>query len=493
MSIESRVRPSAAAGRPSDLLERLPWLTWAIPAVVTVATGLWGIDSSSLWRDEAATITMAKRPLGSFFATLGNVDVVHTVYYLLMRPYIAVFGQGTVVVRLPSVAAMVVAAVFTALIARRLHSARAGVFAGVAVATLFPMITRYEQEARSYPLVTALSMIATYLFLRAVERDTARAFAGYGLAMGAAVLVHLFAFPLMLAHGVALWRLRSDRGLLIRWAVTAVVVAVVVTPLAVFSTSESQQVDWITKPGLHTVWNSFTYLGGTSLYVVIPVCALAVYGLLGGPGRARVDMRVLAVAWVVLPQVVLMAVSRVDPVYLFRYTLYCIPGVAVLLAVGLARLRLRYCLPIGLALVLAAVPGQANARKNTIKSDDLRALARIISAHERPGDAYAFRRNAYSRVVAAYPGPYSRLDNVTLGEPADKVDQLQGSDTDKATLLRRLEGVPRVWYIDTSLAPGATPGPLDGTKQQIFIKSGMFHKVRKWKFHGGTVYLLQRS
>lgn len=56
---------------------------------------------------------------------LGQVDVVHGLYYLLMHGLFEVFGPGTTTLRLPSVPAMAVAACVM-VIGRRLAGTWAG-------------------------------------------------------------------------------------------------------------------------------------------------------------------------------------------------------------------------------------------------------------------------------------------------------------------------------------------------------------------------------
>ncbi|MGC1285344.1 MAG: hypothetical protein WA895_20565, partial [Streptosporangiaceae bacterium] len=60
------------------------WWVLALPPVITFVIMLWGITGASYWRDEAATMSAAQRPLGNLFRTLGNIDAVHGAYYLLI-------------------------------------------------------------------------------------------------------------------------------------------------------------------------------------------------------------------------------------------------------------------------------------------------------------------------------------------------------------------------------------------------------------------------
>ncbi|MFI6488495.1 glycosyltransferase family 39 protein [Streptomyces sp. NPDC050564] len=131
---------------------------------------------------------MARRSLPDLWSTLAGVDAVHGLYYLFMYALFEVSGglDPLLVLRLPSVLATVAATGTVALLGRRLAGPRAGLLAGTVFAVL-PQVQRYGQEGRSYALVCALVVWATYLLVRAVEsRGGARAWAAYGAVLLAA-------------------------------------------------------------------------------------------------------------------------------------------------------------------------------------------------------------------------------------------------------------------------------------------------------------------
>ena len=142
----------------------------AIPPLVTFVIMLWGITGASYWRDEAATLSAAQRPLGNLLQTLGNIDAVHGAYYLLIWVMVQLGGTGELVTRLPSAVAMAGAAAAVAAMGRRLISPRAGLASGLVFAVL-PEVSLYGQDARPYAIVVALAALASYLLVRAMPDD----------------------------------------------------------------------------------------------------------------------------------------------------------------------------------------------------------------------------------------------------------------------------------------------------------------------------------
>ncbi|MEU2209996.1 glycosyltransferase family 39 protein [Streptomyces hygroscopicus] len=143
----------------------------AVPMAVMLCLGLWGLDRGTMWRDEAATYQMARRTLPQIRETLGTVDAVHGLYYLLMHLVLAL-RPSEVTMRLPSVLAAVAATGLVAALGCRLARPRVGLWAGLLYAVT-PVVTHYAQEGRSYALVAAGAAGATYLLAGAIAPGSA--------------------------------------------------------------------------------------------------------------------------------------------------------------------------------------------------------------------------------------------------------------------------------------------------------------------------------
>jgi len=118
----------------------------------------------------------------ALLAMLTNVDAVHGAYYLLVWPLVHTIGGGELTLRVPAALAMAGAALGVAALGRRLHSPGTGLLAGLLFA-VFPQVSRYGQEARSYAFVVACAVLATYLLVRAVGEPGRRWLVGYGCAV----------------------------------------------------------------------------------------------------------------------------------------------------------------------------------------------------------------------------------------------------------------------------------------------------------------------
>jgi mannosyltransferase len=505
----------------------LDWLALVVPAAAALVVGGYHLGQLSLWRDEAYSLEAANRSIPQIFALLHHTDAVNGTYYLFMHGVIGLLGTSATALRVPSLIATAVAAAMTAALGRLL-ARRAGLpapwLAGLLAGLLYvatPQVTRYAQDARAYAIVTMFVTIATYLLVRAMMAGTWRWWAGYALAIVAGGVFNLFSLLVVVAHAVTVLltyvaRRRAaqapdsvagdsrpaesvaghsrtadsgaaDSGAagsgtavgpvpvrLRRWLVAAVVAGIALSPLVFLGNKQRGQISWLTKPGVATIRALLDGFAG-SRTLVYPIAVLALCGLAAGSTaksrRAAVpgSLTPAAVAgpWLVLPPVIMIAISRFKPIYDIRYVLFCQPALALLCGVGLvwlarvisqapfiaqagARARSLAWLPsaglVVLVLVLLIAPQRA-VRQPSSRPDNLRYNAAVIAAHARPTDIVFYIPWNQRVLGMGYPGPFSQLRDIALAESPVKSDTLLGTEVSLATLHHRLHNVSRVWLI----------------------------------------------
>lgn len=375
----------------------------------------------------------ATMPLGELWELLHHIDAVHALYYLLLRPFAAFDGEFAA--RLPSALAVAAAAFGVAAIGRRSAAPRlgtetgseagagagaeAGLFAGLVYAVL-PMVSRYGQEARSYALVSAVAVAATWVLLG--ERRSR--YVGYGLLVALLGWFHLYALLLLPAHAVVVAR---GRGEIVPWSVSVAGAGLLLAPLAVVASGQrDEQLFWLKVPGLGDLAGfGVEMVGGgqpwrATLLPALLLALLVALVLLGAWYGRRSRTAAVAVPWLLLPVALSFLISQVYPVYNARYVMFVLPAVALLAGVGLVALR-RAPLRWAVLAVLVALSTTAHlaVREPAARPDDLRALAAELSGRERPGDAVLYMPERFRLFVAVYGEPYDRL-----GPPGPGTDRV---------------------------------------------------------------------
>lgn len=425
---------------------------WVPPALLALVILLAGIDRPSLWRDEAVTISVARRPVSGILELLGHVDAVHGLYYLLMHPVVTALGAGEWAVRLPSALAGAAAAGGVAVLTRRLGLPAAALPAGLLYA-LAPLVSRYGQDARSYELVSAVAVLACYLFVRALQAGSWRWYGGYASALGVLGLLHLLALLLVIAHATTVILLAPPSRR--RFAGAAALGCAPAVPLAFLAASQTGAISWMTRPGLAQLGAVVVALTGTGLFAV-PLAWLAVRlgrSRLGRPEEFR--LVAVVVPWLLIPPALLLVTSQFHPLYDLRYVLFCLPAAAILAGAALAEWRTRIRVT-ALALTGAlALPFLIGMRQEGARFDDLRGAARILRSRAAPGDAVLYLPGFQRSMAAAYPDAFRRLDDVALKIPPAASATLEGITNPWPVTAARLAGRHRAWLLSGPDGPAA--------------------------------------
>jgi mannosyltransferase len=488
---------------------RLPgWLAVGIPVAAALAVGGYRLGGPSLWRDEAYTLDVARRSFGQIFSLLLHVDAVHGPYYLGMHVVVSALGTSEAALRLPSlIATSLAAGALAALGGRlaRLSGLPAPRLTGLLAGLLYvaaPQTTYYAQDARPYGLVTLFAVAATYLLLVAMQHGGEGGgwwWVAYAAAMVLTGMASLFALLLMAAHGVTLIRAR-ERACLPRWLASGAAAVVVLSPLIVLGYGQDGSLSWVVRPGVGTVRLLVTLFAGSTALIPL-VAALAACGVASGLGAAagRCEVTVVSVAlpWLALPPLILLAASLVKPVYVERYVVFCQPALALLCAAGLAWIaRLIARTPAGRrtpalawggpavilgALALALIGPQQAVRLTSARPDNLRGVSAVVAGNERPGDAVFYLPSEARVVSMAYPAPFRELRDLALRRSPVASDSLTGTQVWAPVLAKRFAGPPavrRVWMVQWAGQLSVRPDTKIGREELVLVRR--MHLVRRW-------------
>lgn len=155
-------------------------LSSIVPVLVVaiyVALRLWRLDASCLWFDEIFSVHAAEHGFADFFRFVA-LDLVHPpLFYLILKAWINIGGEGVYWLRLLPALFSFLAIIPLGLFVREVAPDRKWVLslALFLMAVSGPMI-KYSQEVRMYSLLLLLSLTSLWLFLRLCR-------AGKGLAI----------------------------------------------------------------------------------------------------------------------------------------------------------------------------------------------------------------------------------------------------------------------------------------------------------------------
>lgn len=495
--VESK-RPALSVSRPHS--ERLLDLAVVgFPALLALALCLYDLNSRSLWLDEAASISIASQHGAAFGNALAHDGGNMLGFYGLLHVLISLFGDGSLVARLPSALAAGATIGLTSALALRLFNRRVALLGGLLGSVSLPLVY-WGQDARGYMLMIAFLCASFLLLVVALQRPRP----GWGLWLGyvavttVAVYMGLEAvlvFPAQLL--ILLWH--RDRA---KWVLSALVVAALLCiPLAVLAVSRgSAQIFWIPPPNAFTTRQvlltltsaglepQFYSASGDVLFRITEILLIAgalgaLWQLLRSRTRALAWRPLLIVAWLFVPLALSWIVSQLGhSMWEARYLLMSLPAVSVLLAwllLGLAEpggaaviqgarglpiLRRWEISPargrvlsavarvfaVGMLVALFVLRTVQLAPAYGVSTEPWRAVTRHVVATFRPGDCIAFYP-LDSRMPFRYylppgaPAPRSVLPNLSWTRMVPFVEAY--STLSSSQLNRVAHQCGRVWLV----------------------------------------------
>ncbi len=351
----------------------------------------------SIWFDEAFSVGLASQPLPLLWHIIFGLEPNMELYYLFLHFWLALTGLFIhpieFVVRFPSAIFAALSTVVVFLLGRRFTTTLGGLLAATLYLLNYVQLT-YAQQTRAYSLQLLLICIAWYALLSLCASTThpRRCWSIYIAATVLAVYSHLFTFLVLLAQFIFVcaivlvpndWQ-QQTRQQLLSFAGSLLAIALLCIPMFLV-TLQGAKTGWLPTPHSADVKYIIDLMSGDNqpyLKAMAFFCLLAVILVVGSIFLFRLSEkyeRIFAgvqswleirhylpiclalLCWLVLPFLLSYGVSFTSlRLFSSRYLVVIIPGLCLLVALGVTTLRWRWVqciLALGLiALALSSVP-----------------------------------------------------------------------------------------------------------------------------------------
>lgn len=496
-----RVRVRAIATRTR------PGVDAALAGLFACMISMLGAGRPSLWVDEAATVSASTRSPSRLWTLVGDVDLVHAVYYLMMQGWLTVFPVTEFWIRVPSAVFVGVAATGVVVLGAQLSTRRVAVAAGIVFAVL-PRTTLAGVEARPYALTMVCAVWLTVWFVTAVRRPRWWRWAAYGVLLALTAVINILAPLTITAHAAMLFALSASRRVVTAWVVATAGAVVAVLPFAVAVMAQQGQISWIWPispvtlgqifgeqyfpsvytDGLHALGPEQREFSSENLDAALPAWGrvapliVVLVGLAVAAVRRRRALegspRVLlwgCGTWVLAPTALLVLYSLIGaPLYQPQYLSFTTPALALLvgLCVATAAPSARRIALVLLVIGLAALPNYVAQRSAYAKfGSDASEVARLLATRGGPGECLVLATDlsAANAMVGARIIHGDALRDITLESAALEADSLFGLRQEVSAA--DLRDCSAVWsVVDITAESPAAPG---------------FRPVERWRFNQG--------
>ncbi len=178
---------------------------------------LYNLAEPSMWHDEIWSVYISRLPLGESFSIMQAGDLQPPLFYLLLRPVIALGGESVFNFRLLAVLLGMLALFPLFVMARRMAGERAAWVASV-LFTLSSLDLIFSQMVRMYTLLALSVLLSYYLFwqLMTVEKPGWKLWLGYICATTAMLYSQNLAVLYLTGQGLAWLLLFRSKPLMFR-------------------------------------------------------------------------------------------------------------------------------------------------------------------------------------------------------------------------------------------------------------------------------------
>lgn len=430
-------------------------------ALSYAAVRLWRLADSCLWFDEIFSVHAAEHQWSEIIPFVAK-DLIHPpLFYMLLKIWIAVGGEGLVWLRLFPVAFSTLALIPMWMLCRELKLRFATIAVALSLFAVNGALIKYAQEVRMYSLLLFLSLVSIWLFSRFFFRG--KSFWVLVLTNVLLVYCHYFGWLVVASEVAAIafaQRIKILQTLLMFGVVAAAFVPWVFA-LFRFAEPESsvtQNIGWMQRPGFRSVldfaldlFDPFYFQQSSAertanFAVAIPLAAVVFAAAIFCSVRLKNDTareRTLFLLFVsVVPVLLALVFSWLLPVSIWgsRHLIIVFPPAIILTALFLTDERLgklKHALVAGAAVfVVIAFAMFARTERGEYIWCAWEALGRELPASS-PRTVYVFED------LAAYHVWFSNRTDETMR--VVKVENVPGVVEDKAYFLPRgFDAVKRV-------------------------------------------------
>lgn len=198
------------------------------------ALRLYHLGYFELWVDEAATWWYARQVVQGGFSLAAAQEPTPPVYYALIGLLMKLFGEGDLVLRLPSALAGAAAVPAVWALGARLLGQRVGWIAAGLLA-VHPLHVFYSREARLYTLLLLLTTLLFLALWRGLEAERWRAWWPFTLALFAICCLHVSGYFLGVVVGVQILLCARGRRGRVQGLVAAAVAGLALLPYTLWA------------------------------------------------------------------------------------------------------------------------------------------------------------------------------------------------------------------------------------------------------------------
>jgi len=468
---------------------------------------IYDLAGESMWLDETVSVRLAHKGVSAIVKNRA-ANIHPPLYFLLLRGWVALFGDSEFATRFLSVLFGAAAIFMMYKVGSLFFDQEVGILSSLLLAVSRFHI-QYSQEARAYTLMALLTLLSIYFFKRFLEDGNRWVSMGYILSTAFLAYTHVFGLFIIAAENLYVAALlfpsrERFRPGLKKWVFLQLWVALLFAPwipVLIKQVLRFQGGFRRPAPSLDTLFSTFgNFSGSEKLAVLFALFALLSLvrwrrreaesggkGVFGGSEclRGRISLADAGQThflwlWLLVPVILPFFISHISsPIYKYRLMAGASLALYLLVARGIKNLAYGPAKLIVIVLLLGLSLTAVWRYYGEVRKEQWREAARYVEGRARAGDLVLFNAS-YARRPFNY---YSKRTDL-IKEPFPGGIQEDDQESTKE-LSQVLKGQERVWLVLSH-----THGQGEASARAL---GKIYPQSSYRKFKGIEVYLFQRA
>jgi len=197
----------------SKLKNKRAFLILLLIVILGFVLRLYHLGTSSLSTDEVLTVLRARFSLNELVTSL---KVHPPLYYIILRPWVKIFGNSELAIRFPSLIFSVLSIIFIFKLAKELFNEKVGLISAFLL-SIWPYSINYAQEARPYAIVWFLGTLSFLFFLRFVKDNKIRSLLSYIITIMISIYTEYLGFIFIIIQNILFFSFFNNKKQSKRW------------------------------------------------------------------------------------------------------------------------------------------------------------------------------------------------------------------------------------------------------------------------------------
>lgn len=428
---------------------------------------IYDLASESLWFDEGYSIRVAHLNLPQIVEDCSQ-DAHPPLYYIILHYWINLFGDSEFSTRFLSVIFGFFAIFMIYKVGSLIFDKEVGILSSL-ILGLSVFHIHYSQEVRMYSLVSLLTLLSIYFFIKLLEKRSLIVSTGYILSSILLIYTHAYGLFIIMGQNIYLvalfllskgvYKLNFGRWILLQAILVALFAPWIRTLIG--RISEVQNGWWLPVPSTLTIIHTFFIYSGRSalllfLFIILsyitiitifPISLTILKVFYEKPNPNKIY---LLLAWLLTTIALPFIISQFSqPVYRYRCTIGASLAFYLLVAYGIRNIKYTYAKLVIITIVIVFSLVNVWGYYTEVNKEQWRNVANYIDTNAQPGDLLLFSPGYCQKNVFDY---YSKRTDLIKkpfiqGTFMDVVGRKVSVDELTKELKLNVEGYNRVWVV----------------------------------------------